>query len=123
MSSGFSNRHPDNTRTGNTTTISTTSTSIGTTSNASRATNDMMMVNHENGPRAKCDQVIFEAMAKAAEIIVNGRNASTASSVMSSGGTPTSGQQQRHHQNNNGGNPNNSSSRFNLIVPEIPEVR
>jgi len=58
--------------------------SIGTSSSSS-------------GPRAKCDQVIFEAMAKAAEVIVNSRRPSPYSS--------------------------NLSARFNLCVPEIAEVR
>ena len=57
----------------------------------------------ENGPRAKCDQVVFEAIAKAAEIVVGSRcwidhlppniNASS------------------------------SSRRFNLLVPEVQGVR
>jgi hypothetical protein len=55
----------------------------------------------DNGPRAKCDQVVFEAIAKAAEIIVASR-----------GGAPD--------QNGLG---SNSSSRFNLQVPEVPGVR
>mmetsp|Transcript_16686 Transcript_16686/g.25205 ORF Transcript_16686/g.25205 Transcript_16686/m.25205 type:complete len:511 (-) Transcript_16686:248-1780(-) len=50
-----------------------------------------------SSPRAKCDQVIFEAMAKAAEIIVHSRNPSPRSS--------------------------NMSARFNLCVPEIAELR
>ena len=43
-----------------------------------------MNTNNNNGPRAKCEQVVFEALAKAAEIIVqsrclicNSKNAST----------------------------------------------
>lgn len=50
-----------------------------------------------SGPRAKCDQVIFEAMAKAAEIIVHARSPSPHSQSM--------------------------SARFNLQVPEIAEIR
>jgi len=60
--------------------------SIGTSSSSS-----------SSGPRAKCDQVIFEAMAKAAEVIVNSRCPSSYSSTL--------------------------SARFNLCVPEIAEVR
>lgn len=55
----------------------------------------------ENGPRAKCDQVVFEAIAKAAEIVVGSRcwidNLPMAN--------------------------NSSSSRFNLMVPEVQGVR
>jgi hypothetical protein len=52
-------------------------------------------VNH-NGPRSKCDQVIYEAIAKACEIVVSSRvtHASDA-----------------------------GSSRFNLHIPEISQVR
>jgi hypothetical protein len=55
----------------------------------------------DNGPRAKCDQVVFEAIAKAAEIIVASR-----------GGAPDPNSQS-----------STSSGRFNLQVPEIPGVR
>jgi hypothetical protein len=55
----------------------------------------------DNGPRAKCDQVVFEAIAKAAEIIVASRGGAPDQNSLSS----------------------NSSSRFNLQVPEIPGVR
>lgn len=55
----------------------------------------------DNGPRAKCDQVVFEAIAKAAEIIVASRGGAPDPNALSS----------------------NSSSRFNLQVPEIPGVR
>jgi hypothetical protein len=51
-----------------------------------------------SGPRAKCDQVIFEAIAKAAEIIVYARSPTLHA-------TPI------------------LSARFNLQVPEIPEIR
>ena len=57
----------------------------------------------ENGPRAKCDQVIFEAIAKAAEIVVGSR------CWIEDGGK-------------NFGN-SGSSSRFNLLVPEVQGVR
>jgi len=56
----------------------------------------------ENGPRAKCDQVIFEAMAKAAEVVVGSR------CWIDSGGSAAQ---------------SNGSSRFNLLVPEIQGVR
>jgi hypothetical protein len=54
----------------------------------------------ENGPRAKCDQVVFEAIAKAAEIVVGSRCWIE-----------------------NGGNNSAGSSRFNLEVPEVQGVR
>jgi hypothetical protein len=53
----------------------------------------------QNGPRAKCDQVVFEAIAKAAEIIVGSR-----CWIENMPGS-------------------NSSSRFNLLVPEVQGVR
>lgn len=53
------------------------------------------------GPRAKCDQVIFEALAKATEIIVGSRG----------GG------------NNQGLSPPSISSRFNLTLPENATLR
>lgn len=59
----------------------------------------------ENGPRAKCDQVVFEAIAKAAEIVVGSRCWID------------------HPISNIGGGSNSSSSRFNLLVPEVQGVR
>jgi hypothetical protein len=55
-----------------------------------------------SGPRANCDQVVFEAIAKAAEIVVASRcwiesNPSSASQT--------------------------GSGRFNLLVPEVKSVR
>lgn len=74
-----------------------------------------------NGPRAKCDQVVFEAIAKAAEIVVGSRCWIDPSNLQ---------QQQQQQQNlysiNNSGNGTNSiasSSRFNLFVPEVQGVR
>jgi hypothetical protein len=61
----------------------------------------------ENGPRAKCDQVVFEAIAKAAEIVVGSR------CWIEDGGK-------------NGGSSSNTGSgsgRFNLLVPEVQGVR
>jgi hypothetical protein len=57
-----------------------------------------------DGPRAKCDQVVYECVAKAAEIIVGSRTP-YASSRLS----------QDFYKTN--------SSRFNLLVPEIDGVR
>ena len=65
---------------------------------------------HENnGPRAKCDQVIFEAIAKAAEIVVGSRCWIDSGNPFGAGG------------GSNGSS--NNSSRFNLLVPEIQGVR
>jgi hypothetical protein len=60
----------------------------------------------ENGPRAKCDQVVFEAIAKAAEIVVGSRCWIDPNMPISVGGGETS-----------------SSRRFNLLVPEVQGVR
>ena len=72
----------------------------------------------QNGPRAKCDQVIFEAIAKAAEIVVNGRTRSVYNNHYNISGGMAFGA---------GGIPNtsvgSSSSRFNLMVPELANVR
>ncbi|KAG7339541.1 autophagy-related protein 13 [Nitzschia inconspicua] len=110
----------------------TTTTTTSSTSNATIET---------NGPRAKCDQVVFEAIAKAAEIVVGSRcwidptNRATQQQQQQ--------QQQQQHQyqnlysinnnnNNNSGNSGASSSsssisastsRFNLFVPEVQGVR
>lgn len=64
------------------------------------------------GPRAKCDQVVFEALSKACEMIVASRGEQQ-------GNNSSSG-------NNNGAAPGNSStvsSRFNLTLPEHASVR
>ena len=55
-----------------------------------------------SGPRAKCDQVVYEAIAKACEIVVSSRGNNNG----------TSAQPSPH-----------SSSRFNLQLPEIQAVR
>ena len=77
-----------------------------------------------NGPRAKCDQVMFEAIAKASEIIVNGR---CASKQLGQYQHQLQQQQQQRGAMYGGSNymPNNgsNSSRFNLMVPEIASVR
>jgi hypothetical protein len=65
----------------------------------------------ENGPRAKCDQVVFEAIAKAAEIVVGSR-------CWIEDGSSSS--------KNNGASSSNTASgsgRFNLLVPEVQGVR
>ena len=86
-----------------------------------------MTAKQECGPRAKCDQVIFEAISKAAEIIVNGRSATCASNWDNSKTirSPESESDRREEQAKqySGNDRTNSSGRFNLIVPEVPEVR
>jgi hypothetical protein len=98
----------------------------------------------ENGPRAKCDQVVFEAIAKAAEIVVGSR-----CHIGGGGGPPPDSYGHNNNNNNhqyttstypnNGGgggiggggrtaainnnNSNNNGSRFNLMVPEVQGVR
>lgn len=73
---------------------------------------------HSDGPRAKCDQVIYEAIAKACEIIVASRGSHTPSP------TTSTGHGNGHHAAS-GNAPSGSSqaSRFNLQVAEIPGVR
>lgn len=82
----------------------------------------------ENGPRAKCDQVVFEAIAKAAEIVVGSRCWIDPTTIAVQ-------QQQLMNYTNQAGTHNNyvgagngqynggSSSRFNLLVPEVQGVR
>ena len=55
-----------------------------------------------SGPRANCDQVVFEAIAKAAEIVV-------ASRCKIDSDLPSASQ--------------TTSGRFNLLVPEVKSVR
>ena len=95
-----------------------------------------------SGPRAKCDQVIFEAMAKAAEIIVfarspllqnngngngysgsncNVNNQRTGTGPGHMGGTMTSMGQQAGAMSTSSAP--TLSARFNLQVPEIAEIR
>jgi hypothetical protein len=69
--------------------------------------------NTSSGPRAKCDQVIFEAIVKAAEIIVFARNPS----MHSSSQTP------RNSNSSNCTTATNISGRFNLQIPELSEIR
>lgn len=72
----------------------------------------------ENGPRAKCDQVVFEAIAKAAEIVVGSRcwidSSSAAAANNSRLPSSLSGAV---------GGESSSSRRFNLLVPEVQGVR
>jgi hypothetical protein len=66
-----------------------------------------------SGPRAKCDQVVFEAIAKACEIIVTSRHCY---SDASRDGSLASAAANLLHLSGN-------SSRFNLHVPEVAKVR
>ncbi len=66
------------------------------------------------GPRGKCDQVIFEAMTKACEIIIRGR--CTDLELKSSSTTTTAA-------TGRGNGSSSSSSRFNIQVDEVPSVR
>lgn len=56
-----------------------------------------------NGPRANCDQVVFEAIAKAAEIVVASRCWIESDPALAAAQT--------------------GSGRFNLLVPEVKSVR
>jgi hypothetical protein len=98
------------------------------TSNAGGSSNNNAGFPVENGPRAKCDQVVFEAIAKAAEIVVGSRCWIDPNTIV------VQQQQQVNHanqggtHNSNGGAGNGqynggSSSRFNLLVPEVQGVR
>ena len=66
---------------------------------------------HKTGPRAKCDQVVYEAIAKAAEIIVRARCpiSSDKKSPTKTSKSPASG--------------GTSSARFHLEVEEVESVR
>lgn len=74
----------------------------------------------ENGPRAKCDQVVFEAIAKAAEIVVGSRcwidSSSAAAAAANNSRLPSS-------LSGAVGGESSSSRRFNLLVPEVQGVR
>jgi hypothetical protein len=91
-------------------------------SQATTATSNGNTTIETNGPRAKCDQVVFEAIAKAAEIVVGSRCWIDPTNMAI--------QQQQQQQQpqlfyNNGNGTSNvaSSSRFNLFVVEVQGVR
>jgi len=89
------------------------------------------------GPRAKCDQVVYEAIAKATEIIVRGRCECNNSNGSGNGGSESIGMNSQTHMNtrnqgqgNHGGggggttsSSSGSTSRFHLEVEEVPIVR
>ena len=89
---------------------------------------------HKIGPRAKCDQVVYEAIAKAAEIIVRGRchvdnNKNKNSNATNMNGRSKSdpiaingrgGGQNKSFRSTNVGS---SVSRFHLEVEEVDLVR
>ena len=102
-----------------------------------------------SGPRSKCDQVVYEAIAKACEIVVRGRcdlpaaasghqqnSALLGASSTAGGGAvivgsdrPVHGiyspQRGFHRQGGAGAGaaPGSSGSRFNLVVDEVEAVR
>ena len=100
---------------------------------------------HKVGPRAKCDQVVYEAIAKAAEIIVRGRcrcennndnnNNNTDNNNANKRNSPSgSGSRSRTHSqygtNSSAGNGNgnnttttNTGTRFYLEIEEVTTVR
>jgi len=113
-----------------------------TTTTAAAASNNNNM---SDGPRNKCDAIVFEAIAKAAEIVVGSR-----CWIDGTGGTqhqqnnfynnnhtssPSPHQNNNHNQSNpasrgygNGKSSSNNNngtttSRFNLLVPEVQGVR
>lgn len=81
------------------------------------------------GPRTKCDQVIFEALAKASEIIVRSRCHIPVESTDGETNLSTKNNNNKSKNNKVGGggssssSSNGSSSRFNIEVPEVEEVR
>lgn len=85
------------------------------------STGDPRNTGNAGGPRSKCDQVVFEALCKACEIIVGSRSSSTSngSNNISMGGTAAYGGSNGINNNSNA----TTSTRFNLQVPEIPGVR
>ncbi len=100
--------------------------SIGASSSSSSS-------NAKIGPRAKCDQVVYETIAKAAEIVVRGRchvennsNNSANNSDQNNGGVNGSGGSGSRNSNrggNGGGGVGTSVSRFHLEVDEVDLVR
>jgi hypothetical protein len=75
------------------------------------------------GPRAKCDQVIYEAICKVCEIIVGSRTGSTTTTNTSNGSSNITGTNIPTNTTNTTTVSNTSSSRFNLQIPEIASVR
>ena len=71
-----------------------------------------------SGPRAKCDQVIFECISKAAEIIVASRGGGTDNPNSQSYASSYNPQQQQQHPS-----PPSSSTRFNLTLAENQALR
>ena len=80
----------------------------------------MISSEHKVGPRAKCDRVVYEAIAKAAEIIVRGRcrcNNSTQHNNVS--GSVAN----NNNTANNSPNTSHTGTRFYLEIEEVPTVR
>lgn len=112
----------------NTNTSSASSSSSSSTNYSSSAATTIAAGTNKIGPRAKCDQVVYEAIAKAAEIIVRGR--------CHIDGHNSSKCNDNNNSNSNAGNPNghghdrrrtsfqkSSVSRFHLEVEEVDLVR
>lgn len=86
---------------------------------------------HKVGPRAKCDQVCYEAIAKAAEIIVRGRcrcsngTNATGSSMGGGGGVGVGGHTYQYagSQNHHPSTSSSNGTRFHLEIEEVPAVR
>ena len=87
------------------------------------------------GPRAKCDQVVYEAIAKAAEIIVRGRcpidhtNSNSNSNTTNNGGAggigiaASASSNAKSRNISSSSKPGSSVSRFHLEVEEVDLVR
>jgi len=95
-----------------------------TNSSSNIRTNNGNNTNNSNhgriGPRAKCDQVVYEAIAKAAEIIVRSR-----CEIPNKNHHRIDSKNNVYGNNRNsvGSNHNGSSSRFNIEVGEVENVR
>ena len=68
----------------------------------SSSSSSLSSSNTKIGPRAKCDQIVYESISKATEIIVHGRC---------------------HVDNNKNSSNNSGVSRFHLEVDEVDLVR
>ena len=89
-----------------------------------RVASTRTMSRQQQPPRAKCDQVVYEAIAKAAEIIVRGRCqvSSSTTNTHSSHITSSIGAAGVHSRRM-GGSGSGVSSRFNLQIEEVDAVR
>lgn len=82
------------------------------------STHHQQQQNTSVGPRAKCDQVIYEAICKGCEIIIHSRMGNTTTTTNTSTTASTASTA------SSTGNSNaTTTSRFNLQIPEIVGVR